>query len=220
MDTGTLFVIVLLAACAGFLALRLYSVLGKRTGHEQQPMPRTAEEPPVPIVQPRTIDLQAEQREQGPRGFESGAERGIRALISADPNFDLSQFIDGAKSAYRMILEAYWAGDRDTLGWLTEGEVKDAFITAIDEREAAGHTLDNRLIAIESATITDSRVEGGMAHVSVRFDADIAAVTRDAEGHLIAGSLTDAEQTHDVWTFSRSLRSRDPNWILTDTDEA
>lgn len=220
MDNGTLFVIVLLALCAGFLGLRLYAVLGRRTGHEQQPMPRAAEEPPVPIVQPRTIDMQAEPREQGPRLFDTDAERGIRAVISADPHFDIAQFIEGAKSAYRMILEAFWKGDRDTLGWLTEGEVRQAFIDAIDAREAAGHTLENRLITIERATITEARIEGGVAHVVVRFDADIAAVTRDSEGQVIAGSLTDAEETHDLWTFSRTLRSGDPNWKLTDTDEA
>ena len=59
-----------------------------------------------------------------------------------------------------------------------------------------------------------------MAQLTVRFDADIAAVTRDADGTVIAGSLSDAVPTVDVWTFTRTLRSDDPNWILTDTDES
>ncbi len=53
----------------------------------------------------------------------------------------------------------------------------------------------------------------------MRFDADIAAITRDKDGNVIAGSMTDAVATHDVWTFSRDLRSADPNWKLTETDE-
>ena len=56
--------------------------------------------------------------------------------------------------------------------------------------------------------------------VAVRFDADIASVTRDADGHVVAGSLSDAIQTHDVWTFRRALRADDPNWLLIETDEA
>ena len=52
------------------------------------------------------------------------------------------------------------------------------------------------------------------------WSADIAAVTRDTEGNVIAGSLSDAVETHDVWTFEREIRSSDPNWILVDTDEA
>ena len=90
---------------------------------------------------------------------------------------------------------------------------------AIEEREAAGHKLDNRLVAIERAAIEDARLTGRTAEIDVRFDAFVVAVTRDAEGELVAGSLSDALPTHDVWTFRRDLSSGDPNWRLVDTDE-
>ena len=80
--------------------------------------------------------------------------------------------------------------------------------------------LDNRLVSIERAVIDAVRVEGQTAAVVVRFDADIAAVTRDADGTVIAGSVSDAVSTHDVWTFARNVRASDPNWILIETDEA
>lgn len=210
--------VVLLAMIAGFLAMRLYAVLGKRTGHE--PLPRPAEErvgaPPVP----RAIEVPAEARNVGPRQVDSGAENGLRAVIAADPTFDVAQFVDGAKSAYRMILEAYWQGDEATLEWLTERDVRAAFAEAIAERKAAGHVLENRLVAIERAMVTEASVEGGVARITVRFDADISSITRDAEGTIIAGSMSDAVETHDVWTFLRVLKSGDPNWKLADTDEA
>ena len=53
--------------------------------------------------------------------------------------------------------------------------------------------------------IEDASLERTAAIVTVRFDADIAAVTRDREGEVVAGSLSDAVQTHDVWTFRRDL---------------
>ncbi|WP_414712171.1 Tim44/TimA family putative adaptor protein [Sphingomonas sp.] len=205
---------------AAFLALRLYSVLGKRTGHHQ-PMPRAAEDAAVAArPQARTIDMPAEAREPQMRAIDDKAEAGVRAVIAADSSFDVAQFVDGAKGAYRMILEAFWKGDRETLNWLAEDDVRAAFERAIDEREAAGQTLENRLVAIERATIVDAGVEGSLARIAVRFDADIAAVTRDADGNVIAGSLSDAVETHDVWTFARRLRSDDPNWKLAETDEA
>ncbi|WP_119037450.1 Tim44 domain-containing protein [Hephaestia caeni] len=204
---------------AAFLALRLYMVLGKRTGHEQ-PLARAAEERvPLPAI-PRTIDAVAEPRDTGARTIEPGAEAGLRAIVSAEGGFDVTQFLEGAQSAYRMILEAFWKGDRDALGWLTEADVANAFGEAIDTREAAGHTLDNRLVSIEHAVITNAQLQGRNAQITVRFDADIAAVTRDADGNVVAGSLTDAVETHDVWTFARTLKSDDPNWKLSDTDEA
>lgn len=211
--------IVLLAMVAGFLALRLYSVLGKRTGHEQ-PLAKPAEERLGPQPAPRTIDMPTELREPGARNIDDNAEAGIRALIAADSNFDVTQFIEGAKSAYRMILEAFWKGDRETLDWLVGGDVKNAFSGAIDEREKVGHTLENRLVSIERASIVEASVDRGAAQITVRFDADIAAVTRDADGNVVGGSLSDAVETHDLWTFGRSLRSDDPNWKLVETDEA
>ncbi len=79
--------------------------------------------------------------------------------------------------------------------------------------------LDNRLIAIERAQISEASVEGKVARVTVRFDADIAAITRDQDGNVVAGSMSDAVETHDIWTFARNLRSDDPNWKLVETDE-
>ncbi|WP_431470023.1 Tim44/TimA family putative adaptor protein [Sphingosinithalassobacter sp. LHW66-3] len=214
-----MFYVILFAMVAAFLALRLYSVLGKRTGHEQ-PLPKPAEERVASQPMARTIDVPAEVRESGARHIDVGAETGLRAVVAADSSFDVGQFVEGAKSAYRMILEAFWKGDEETLGWLVEDDVRAAFTAAIAERNEAGHVLENRLVAIERAQIVDATLEGKIARIAVRFDADIAAVTRDAEGNLVAGSMSDAVETHDVWTFMRNLRSDDPNWKLVETDEA
>ena len=214
-----MFYVILFAMVAAFLALRLYAVLGKRTGHEQ-PLPKPAEERVAIAPVPRTIDVTPEVRESGARAIETGAESGLRAVIAADPGFDVAQFVEGSKSAYRMILEAFWKGDEETLAWLVEDDVREGFVAAIAERLEAGHVLDNRLVVIDRALITEASVEGKTARITVRFDADIAAVTRDAEGNLIAGSMSDAVETHDSWTFARNLRSDDPNWKLVETDDA
>ncbi|WP_354302864.1 MULTISPECIES: Tim44/TimA family putative adaptor protein [unclassified Sphingomonas] len=214
-----MFYVVLLAMVAGFLAMRLYSVLGKRTGHEQ-PLPRAAEERPaqVPIV--RTVDATPEQRTIANRNIEPRAEPALRSIVAGEPGFDVNQFLEGAQAAYRMTLEAFWKGDADTLATLANDDVRAAFVEAIEARKAAGETLDNRLVTIERAVIADAAVSGRDASITVRFDADIAAITRNEAGEVIAGSLTDAVETHDVWTFARTLKSSDPNWKLADTDEA
>jgi predicted lipid-binding transport protein (Tim44 family) len=213
------FYIILLAMIAGFLALRLYSVLGKRTGAEQQPLTRAADDRPAPITVPRTIDATAEVREVADRNIEPRAEAGLRAIVAGEPGFDVGQFLGGAQGAYRMTLEAFWRGDEDALGELVEDDVRASFAEAIAARREAGETLDNRLVRIDRAVIADAQLNGKDARIVVRFDADIAAITRDADGNVIAGSMTDAVETHDAWTFARTLRARDPNWKLADTDE-
>jgi predicted lipid-binding transport protein (Tim44 family) len=212
--------IVLLALVALFVGLRLYAVLGRRTGHEQQPILRPAETAAAAEPAPPVADKPAERPESSGFVYEEPATAGIRALVAADPAFDVAAFLEGAQAAYRMILEAFWKGDREELRQLVGGHVLEAFEAAIDERETAGHRLENRLVLIERTVIEDARLTGRTAEVEVRFDADIAAVTRDGEGILVAGTLTDAVATHDVWTFRREIGSRDPNWLLVDTDQA
>ncbi|MEG8223173.1 Tim44/TimA family putative adaptor protein [Sphingomonas sp. HH69] len=217
-----MYVIVILAMIAGFLALRLYSVLGKRTGHEQEPALRPAEDrAKVTVLQPRPMAEGAGDSVRLAEGLIApGAENGVRALIAADRSFDVPQFVDGAKSAYRMVLEAFWRGDRDELAWLCDEDVRASFEAAIAAREAEGHVLDNRLVRIEKAQIMEASVNGGVAQIALRFEADIAAVTRDQDGNVVAGSMTDAVGTNDIWTFTRDVRSPDPNWKLSETDEA
>lgn len=211
--------IVLLAMVALFVGLRLYAVLGQRTGHEQQPVTRPeaapGHEPPAPAA-----DAAPANADQSGMVYEENAASGIRGIIAADPSFDVARFLEGAQSAYRMILEAFWKGDREQLSYLVGNDVLATFDAAIAEREAAGQVLDNRLIGIERAVIHDARLTGKTAEIAIRFDADIVALTRDGEGNVVAGSLDDAIVTHDVWTFRRTLGSDDPNWLLVETDEA
>lgn len=220
--------IIILAAIAAFLGFRLYTLLGKRTGHEQEPMMPRKEARPEGRTVPPTLRPNMEEELQSPNSgyiptellFEPRAERGLRDIMNADHSFNVAPFLDGAKSAYRMILEAYWKGDHETLRSLSDDDSYAAFAEAIEDREARGETLDNRLVTINRIVITDADLYRGLARLTVRIDADIAAVTRDADGNVLAGSLTDAVETHDIWTFSRDLSSRDPNWKLDETDEA
>jgi predicted lipid-binding transport protein (Tim44 family) len=212
--------IVLLAMVALFVGLRLYSVLGRRTGHEQQPILRPAETPVQAESAPPLADAPAERPEASGMVYEDDAAAGIRAIVSADPSFDVARFLEGAQAAYRMVLEAFWNGDREELRHLTGDEVRASFEAAIDARESAGHRFENRLVRIERAIIQEAVLQGRTASITVRFDSDIAAVTRGSEGELVAGSMSDAVGANDVWTFRRTLGSGDPNWLLVETDEA
>ncbi len=222
------FEIVILAVIAAFLGLRLYAVLGKRTGHEQEPLRRSAE--PGSLAQPQpgyeneeksSGNVHSIDPQQGKSQFyDSAAEPGIRQLLSADRGFDVAQFVENAKTAYGMILEAFWKGDRENLKMLCDDDVYADFEAALDAREAAGESLDNRLVRIDEAMIADVEYEAPMARITMRFDADIAAVTRSKDGEVVAGSLSDAVETHDIWTFERDVNSVDPHWVLAETDEA
>ncbi|MBT8389990.1 MAG: Tim44/TimA family putative adaptor protein [Altererythrobacter sp.] len=216
--------IVILAMIAAFLGLRLYSVLGERAEHEEESVPHRfdANDDDRPSqVAPKSGSQPVSPIRPQPRlnGMIPAVERGIRDISAADPSFDITMFLEGAKGAYRMVLDAFWAGDSETLKELCDDDVYAGFAAAIEAREAAGQTLDNKLIRIEEDRIHSATLDGNMARVAVLFVADIAAVTRDKDGNVIAGSLDDAVESRDVWTFSRNISSGSPDWLLDETDE-
>jgi predicted lipid-binding transport protein (Tim44 family) len=214
--------IIILACVALFVGLRLYAVLGRRTGHEQQPVAKPEPAQRSPLIARPAVEARTERKPGEVAGtvlIDPAAVDGVRAVVAADPQFDVALFLDGARSAYRQTLEGFWAGDEAALEKLVSDDVLASFREAIEARHAAGEVLDNRLVSIERAVVDQASVAGQMALVTVRFDADIAAVTRDADGNVVAGSLSDAVQTHDLWTFSRHVRATDPNWVLIETDE-
>jgi predicted lipid-binding transport protein (Tim44 family) len=213
-------VIVILALVALFIGLRLYSVLGERTGHEQQPILKPAD--PDARVEPRPAQPAAAApttQEDADTAYLPMAGPGVRAILAADPSFDVARFLEGAKAAYRIILEGFWKGDLDGIKGHVDDHVFETFSTAVEQRTKDGLKLDNRLVAVDQAVISEAALERGVALVTVRFEADIAAITRNAEGEVVAGSLSDAVQTRDLWTFRRDTGSRDPNWLLIETDE-
>lgn len=212
--------IVILAMIAAFLGLRLYSVLGRRSEHEEEVIPHRFERtdaPGKPTEQPRAMRQPVMLRATDDRV--PANEEGVRAIAAADPRFDLLAFLEGAKGAYGMVLEAFWKGDRETLRELTDDDVYESFAGAIAAREEAGETLDNRLIRIEDASVHSAELDGRTARIAVLFVADIAAVTRDKDGTVVAGSLDDAIESRDIWTFSRNVDAASPDWVLDETDE-
>ena len=211
--------IVILALVALFIGLRLYNVLGERTGHEQ-PILKPAD--PEGRIEPRAAAASAQPvtaSDATDLAYLPTAGPGVRALLAADPSFDVASFLEGAKAAYRLVLESFWKGDLDSMRPHVDDHVFDTFSAAVEQRASEGFVLDNRLVAIDEAVIAGAEVDRRIALVTVRFEADIAAVTRNAAGEVVAGSLSDAVQTRDRWTFRRDIGAVDPNWLLVETDE-
>jgi predicted lipid-binding transport protein (Tim44 family) len=202
--------IVLLAMLAAFIGLRLVSVLGKRTGHEPPVGPKVndAFRPGAP-ERAVTASTGNETRLRGdisvPAGTNADLAPALQTLANADPSFDPAKFVTGARTAYSMILEAFWAGHSGAMDGLVSDEVQDNFAAAIEERN--GSRLPNKIIAIDSAAITGAEMVGQMAEVTVKF------VTR------ISSNGTELAPSTDVWTFSRHIGSRDPSWLLIATDD-
>jgi predicted lipid-binding transport protein (Tim44 family) len=214
--------LILFAMVAAFLVLRLRGILGRRTGFERPPAPL---EPTGAGEAQRTIDTTAEDAAEqralaGPaRALPSAASPAGQALArirQVDPSFDAAAFLDGAEGAFRMIVTAFAAGDRETLKGLLSPDVYGDFAAAITAREQAGETQRTEVVAMRESTIVEADLRGTYATVGVRFVTDQINITTGQGGILVAGSEAVTE-TIDIWSFARDLSAADPTWLLVGT---
>jgi len=210
------FDIILVAMVAAFIFLRLRSELGKKTGNEPQPPAagrvgrspnEYSENTDEPTVEAEVIDL-----EENP-----SLRRTYMDIRKADPSFDLGQFMDGAKTAYGMILEAFWKGDKQALKDFLDDEVQAKFESAIDSLEADELKVENQLLDVTSAEVTAAELDGKVAQLTVHFTSEVVAVTRDKDGKVVQGDASDAVEMNDNWTFARNVKSKEPGWTLVAT---
>ncbi len=212
--------IVLMAMVAVFIALRLRSELGKKTGNE--PLPPNARNAPYARDDRATIDAESVEIQKPDSSVvdlaqDPAVRSGLSDIRRADSYFDAGEFLEGAKSAYQMVLEAFWAGDKDGLKDFLDETVLNQFSGAIDQREQDGLSLENRLLDITDAEFIGAVVNKRQAEITLHFSAEIIAVTRDASGNVVDGDVSDAVVLEDKWTFARDVKSRDPNWTLVAT---
>ena len=148
----------------------------------------------------------------------SAVARGLEQVVQLEPTFEPRAFLEGAKGAYETIVTAFAKGDRKTLRPLLSREVCEGFERAISEREKRNETAETTFISIDKAEIAAVEVKNRAAQITVRFLSNLITATRDADGKVIDGNAETGVEVPDVWTFARTLGSRDPNWQLVATD--
>jgi predicted lipid-binding transport protein (Tim44 family) len=151
-------------------------------------------------------------------GVEQNVLPGIEAIVSADRSFDPKDFIDGAKSAYEMIIMSFAAGNRAALRDLLAKDVYESFVAAIADRESRGDTVDTTFVSIDRAIIEDAQLRGNSAQVTMRFQSKLITATRSRDGRIVDGNPDKVVDMSDIWTFARETTSRDPNWRLVATE--
>ncbi|WEX88732.1 Tim44/TimA family putative adaptor protein [Sinorhizobium garamanticum] len=220
----------LIAAVVIFLQLR--SVLGRRTGSERPPFdpysPREVSKGPEGADNGKVVQLprreSAVEDESRYAAIDAVAKAGtplngqLRALSDADRSFNPEDFVNGAKMAYEMIVMAFADGDRKTLKGLLSREVYEGFDAAISEREAKGEVVKSTFVGIEKADITHAEIKDNEENITVRIISQLISATYDKQGKLIDGDADSVAEVNDLWTFSRDIRSRDPNWKLIATE--
>ena len=184
--------IILLAMIAGFIFLRLRGILGKKTGYEEDVATSFPHE-----FTPKTEDLKTQFK-----------------------NFDENQkkeFLKGANIAYETIITNFAKGNIKDIKYLLDKNVFEQFDSALKERNSKGYTSETTFIGINSSKIKDHNHKNNILEVTVDFVSEIISTIKDKEKKIISGNPDQIKKVYDTWKFTRDTNSKNPNWLLVDT---
>jgi len=222
--------ILIFAVIAAFLIYRLNAVLGTRNGAERsRPNPFAAADvqprPLAPVAAARILPAPAPERQLSGSGQFIDAEAdkdgrvstGLSEIAAADGTFEVTSFMQGARSAFEMIVGAYSKGDLAALKPLVTPKLYGDFASGQRTLAEAGHTSETIIHRIKSARLSEAHLGGTMAYLTVRFEVEETAFTKDKSGAVVSGNPDRIFDVEDIWTFTRDIRSADPNWTLIET---
>lgn len=227
--------IIFFGILAVFLIFQLWTVLGRRTGHEgqprdtlrrdkqsQTPLSTDDKNAPVPARAAAPGEDASRTNSQIKSQFSGSLAQVLTDIELADRSFIPEEFLSGAKGAYEIIVTGFANGDKATLKPLLSDDVFDQFEQVIDQRERAVQIVESSFVGIRSAELSAATLNGSIAEISVKFVSELISVTKDADGAVIEGDPNQVRDVRDVWTFARDVSSRDPNWVLiaTGADDA
>ena len=187
--------IILLGMIAGFIILRLRSILGRKTGHESKVYPNFAEKKfNIPNNDVQNIKKDHEKLE----------------------GQDKKEFLKGAEIAYETILTSFAAGDIKKLKELLTPDMADNFDQAIKSRNKENIKSEFTFIGIKESNLEKYEKIKNELFASVRFVSEVISVKKDKDNKIIEGNPDKIKQVTDYWKFSKNILKKGPNWYLSE----
>ena len=215
--------ILILAMIAIFIINRLKNVLGKKTGNEHDIVEKYSrgkanfEESP-----PDQISKSNQNQKIVKDVFfhnDPKINSDLRKIYNQDENFDSKEFLDGSKKAFEYIIKNYSEEKLEPLKNLLSSSIYKDFKSQIDERIKKSQNLDITIIGIKSAEIVNASLKSKIAIICVKFSSEQVQVIKDLEGKIVEGDNNQILSIDEKWSFSKNLKSKDPNWTLEKIEE-
>lgn len=207
---------IIYAVIAVVLLARLWVVFGRRSDDDpQRPNPFIL---PAPVSEePGNAGLTKSQTKLpimlAPTSVAGGLEQ-IKTLI---PSFDERAFLQEARVTFTTIVTHFAKGDMGDITSLLGPHVLPHFQNAIDARQQAGQTMENRILRITDAETVTAIIDGTLAVITVRFTSQQENVIRNARREIVGGTDGKVEEIKDLWTFTQDMSEAEPKWVLTET---
>tara|TARA_Y100001935_G_scaffold246101_1_gene240426 strand:+ start:452 stop:1072 length:621 start_codon:yes stop_codon:yes gene_type:complete len=187
--------IILLGMIAGFIILRLRSILGRKTGHESKVYPGFAEK-----------EFNIPKNEAKP----------VKQNLDILEGKDKKEFLRGAEIAYESILTSFSTGDLIKLKSLLSSNMFSNFSEAIKSRNKDGIKSEFTFIGVKESSVEKYEKISNNLFATVKFIAEVISVKKDKDDKIIEGNPDKIKFVTDSWKFTRNIKQKDPNWYLSE----
>ena len=187
--------IILLGMIAGFIILRLRSILGRKTGHESKIYPNFAE-----------------KKFSMPQNDIKPQEKNLEILEGKDKK----EFLQGAEIAYESVLTAFANDDLIKLKALLAPNMFSNFSDAIKLRNKENIKSEFTFIGVKESSVEKYEKIKDNLFATVKFVAEVISVKRDKENKIIEGNPDKIKFVTDSWKFTKNVNNKSPNWYLSE----
>ena len=187
--------IILLGMIAGFIILRLRSILGRKTGHESKVYPSFADK-----------KFSMPKKEANP------TKQNLETLEGKDKK----EFLKGAEIAYESILTSFSTGDLIKLKALLSPNMFSNFSDAIKVRKKENIKSEFTFIGIKESSLERYEKVKDDLFATVKFVAEVISVKKDKEDRIIEGNPDKIKFVTDSWKFTKNINNKSPNWYLSE----
>ena len=201
---------------AAFLIIRLRGVLGRRTGNEKRPKD-------IFMYQDTTLDTDKKKILDGKQSIKSKfhnklstekENNALEKIYYIDKSFSPKKFLSGAKMAFKTIIQSYAKGEINKIKHLLSTNVFSIFSKEIKSRTRKKYILEHTLVSIKSADIENANFKSSIADIVVKFISEQVNLLKNEKGKILKGNDEYIENHTNYWTFSKDLKSSNPNWKL------
>ena len=217
--------ILILAMIAVFIINRLRNVLGKKTGNESDIVEKfTQRKNTFNESEPDSVSNKkgAKLNKSVNKNLHSNKKINsvINEILKIDDKFEISTFCSGAKKAFEYILTEYSSNNLKALERLVSKNIYRTFEDQIKLRAKKKEKLEITVISVKNPEIKSVNLEKKyVAYFKLLFDSEQVQVTKNSNEEVIDGDNNQILQIKEIWTFSKNLKSKDPNWILEEIEE-
>jgi len=187
--------IILLGMIAGFIILRLRSILGRKTGHESKVYPSFEEK-----------RFNISKNEVKP----------IKQNHNVLEGKDKKEFLKGAEIAYETILTAFANGEVKKLKDLLTPMMNSNFSDAIEARNSDKIKSEFTFIGIKESSVEKYEKVNDVLFATVRFVAEVISVKKNKDDKIIEGNPDKIKFVTDIWKFTNNIKKNSPNWYLSE----